>query len=138
MVTVPIITNPKNLDFELYAGTSHHKLSYISTYEFACYTVIGNLVFFQLNWRGQIKESGEKAFVSSNIFTKYLPKHASSLTICDAVNLFTDSDAKISGLIDTDGSVYFEYGYGSEIATWRALSSDSQYLKISGFYAFER
>lgn len=137
MVTMPIITNPKKLDFELYAGTSYRKLDYISTYEFACYTVIGNLVFFQLNWRGQLKESGEKAFVSSNLFTKYLPKHASSLTICDAVNLFTDSNAKISGLIDTNGLAHFEYGYGTEVATWIASDRDNQYLKISGFYMFE-
>lgn len=137
MVKTPIITNSRNLNFELYAGTRNRKLNYQTTYEYASHTIVGNMLFYVINWRGQITEDGELASIRSDVFTSYTPKYSSSLSICDAVNIFADKTAHLSGLIDTGGSIYFEYNYGTEIAKWNSRSNDEQYLKISGFYMFK-
>lgn len=137
MVKTPIITNPKKLNFELYAGTSGRKLAYQSTYEYAMYHIVGHVLFFIINWRGKISEDSEKAYLRSEVFTAHPPMYASAFTICDAINIFVDKTAHLSGLIDPSGIISFEYNYGAEIANWDSRSNDAQYLKISGFYMFE-
>lgn len=128
------IENAKNDSFDLWAGTSNRKLQYSVNYQGLDYTKIGKLVFFIIQIRATVSESGEKAQIKSNLFTKYPP--ISRYFPC----MIAENSMVDGGNPDTIGRLYGDRiyfaggdGFASDV-TWTV---GEKFLRLSGMYICE-